>query len=476
MVKHISVLFSFIQRAGIKQPSCPDCYNSPDCILSNYPFLFSSSLNPTIMSFDLLESAKSIFNSNVVSQASSQLGESEGGIQKALSGIIPVVLTGLLNKASSGGDAGGLLNMIKGVAGDASSSTVAGALQGGGGGLLAKGGDLLRSLFGDKISSITGMLSSFAGIKESSASTLLQTAAPATLGVAGQYATQNNLTPNSFLSFLNTQKDSILNAVPGGLNLAGILGLAGLGDLGKKLGGIASGIGAGAATAANTTINSVKQGSSSKWIWSLLLILVAIILLWYLMKGCGGSKPDGTVVTDSVTTSQLADSATMNVTQGGPVATTRESIQVTLPDGVVLNAYKGGIEDQLVTFLKDDTRPAGKDVWFDFDNLNFKTGSAVLTEESMTQVGNIAAILKAFPKSKIKIGGYTDRTGDSTKNVKLSGERATAVITALKNVKADPKQLLGGEGYGSQFAKAAADAPDEERKKDRHISVSVREK
>nr|WP_295871143.1 OmpA family protein [uncultured Chitinophaga sp.] len=429
------------------------------------------------MSFDLLESAKSIFNSSVVSQASSQLGESEGGIQKALSGIIPVVLTGLLNKAGSGGDAGGLLNMIKGVAGDANPSAVAGALQSGGGGLLAKGGDLLRSLFGDKISSITGMLSSFAGIKESSANTLLQTATPATLGVAGQYAAQNNLTPNSFLSFLNSQKDSILNAVPGGLNLAGVLGLSSLGDLGKKLGGIAAGIGGAGIGAANAAVNTVKQSGGGRWIWSLLLLLVAIILLWYLMRGCGGKNPEGTTVTDSITTSQLADSAATHVNEVAPATTTaRESIQVTLPDGTVLQAYKGGIEDQLVTFLKDDTRPAGKDVWFDFDNLNFKTGSSVITEESMTQVKNIAAILKAFPKSKIKIGGYTDRTGDSTQNLKLSQERATAVENALKNEKADMKQLLGAEGYGSQFAKAAATAPDEERKKDRHISVSVREK
>ncbi|WP_212003406.1 OmpA family protein [Chitinophaga sp. HK235] len=426
------------------------------------------------MSFDLLESAKSIFNSNVVSQASSQLGESEGGIQKALSGIVPMVLAGLLNKAGSGADAGGLLNMIKGVAGDANPSAVSGALLGGGTGLLTKGADLLRNLFGDKIGSITGMLSSFAGIKESSASTLLQTAAPATLGVAGQYAAQNNLTPNSFLSFLNTQKDSILNAVPSGLNIASLLGLSSLGDLGKKLGGIAAGIGGAGIGAATHAMSSAKQGGGSRWLLSLVLILVAIALLWYLMKGCGGGKHENTVVTDSITTSQLADSSASHVTEGGPV--NRESIKVSLPDGSVLQAYKGGIEDQLVTFLKDNTRPASKDVWFDFDDLNFKTGSAQITEESMKQVGNIAAILKAFPKTKIKIGGYTDRTGDSTQNLKLSQERAMAVETALKNAKTDPAQLLGAEGYGSQFAKAAADAPDEERKKDRHISVSVREK
>jgi len=422
------------------------------------------------MSFDLLESAKSIFNNNVVSQASSQLGESEGGIQKALSGIVPVILGGLLSKAGSSGNAGGLLDMVKGVAGDANPSAISGAIQGGAGGLLSKGADLLRSLFGDKVDSIIGMLSSFAGIKESSASTLLQTAAPATLGTVGQYAAQNNLSPNSFLSLLDSQKDKILGAIPGGLNIAGILGLSNLGDLGKKIGIT----GDTAATTAGA-VNIKPAASSNRWVWSLLLILVAIILLWYLMRGCGGNKPAGTPVTDSITTSQLADSASMSVTEGGPVMT-RESIKVTLPDGTVLDAFKGGIEDQLVTFLKDDSRKPGKDVWFDFDNLNFKTGNAELTEESMKQVGNIAAIMKAFPKAKIKIGGYTDRTGDSTVNLRLSKERAESVVAALKKSNTNAAQLLGAEGYGSQFAKAAATAPDEERKKDRHISISVREK
>ncbi|NLU91068.1 OmpA family protein [Chitinophaga sp. Ak27] len=426
------------------------------------------------MSFDLLESAKNIFNNNVVSQASSQLGESEGGIQKALSGIVPVVLSGLLNKAGSSGNAGSLLDMVKGVAGDANPGAVAGAIQGGAGGLLAKGADLLRSLFGEKVDAIISMVSNFAGIKESSAGTLLQSAAPATLGTVGQYAVQNNLTPNSFLSLLDTQKDKILGAIPGGLNIAGILGLGSIGELGKKLGGLASGLGSAATTTAGA-VNLKQANSSNRWIWSLLLILIAIILLWYLMRGCGGNKT-GTTTTDSISTGQLADSASMTVPSPTAAATTRESIKVTLPDGTVLDAFKGGIEDQLVAFLKDDSRKPGKDVWFDFDNLNFKTGSAELTEESMKQVGNIAAILKAFPKSKIKIGGYTDRTGDSTANLRLSKERATSVLTALKKQNANEAQLLGAEGYGSQFAKAAADAPDEERKKDRHISVSVREK
>ncbi|MFB6457361.1 DUF937 domain-containing protein [Chitinophaga sp. Hz27] len=427
------------------------------------------------MSFDLLESVKNLFSGNVVSQISAQLGESEGNVQKALGGIVPTVLTGLLHKTENSGDASSLLNMVKGAASDASPSALTSAVQGGAGSLIGKGTDMLKSLFGDKVGSIASMISSFSGIKESSANTLLSSAAPATLGTVGQYAVQNNLNPSGFASFLSSQKDKILGAMPSGLNLAGLLGLGSLGEIGHKLTGMAGNIGHSVGNAASSTVNSVKQaGGGNKWIWSLILLLIAIILLWYLMRGCG-SKNGEQPVTDSITNSQLADSVGATTP---PVTseTVRETIQVTLPDGTVLNAYKGGIEDQLVTFLKDSTKAAGKDIWYDFDNLNFETGSARLTHESMTQVSNIAAILKAFPKTKIKIGGYTDKTGDAAVNKKLSQERADAVVAELKKLKADEKQLLGAEGYGSEFAKAAADAPDAERKKDRHISVGVREK
>jgi len=153
-----------------------------------------------------------------------------------------------------------------------------------------------------------------------------------------------------------------------------------------------------------------------------------------------------------------------------------ESIKVKLPDGTELNANKGGIEDKLVAFLNDHAAQAGKDAWFDFDHLNFETNSSTLTGDSHAQVQNIAAILKAYPKVKIKIGGYTDKTGDSTANMKLSQGRADAVLAALKSHEANTVQLVGAEGYGAQFAKAAADAPDAEKQKDRRISVQVREK
>ncbi|WP_315820423.1 OmpA family protein [Paraflavitalea speifideaquila] len=204
----------------------------------------------------------------------------------------------------------------------------------------------------------------------------------------------------------------------------------------------------------------------------LLLALIIIGALWYFMKGCNKNAGEGTVPPTDTTTTQVTPA------QETPAAAPAgmESIKVKLPDGVELDAYKGGIEDKLVTFLNDPASKGGKDVWFDFDNLNFKLGSAELTPESMVQVNNIAAILKAYPKLKIKIGGYTDKSGDASINKKLSQERADAVLGVLGNSGANKDQLVGAEGYGAEFAKAAADAPDAERKLDRRIAIGVREK
>jgi outer membrane protein OmpA-like peptidoglycan-associated protein len=127
-----------------------------------------------------------------------------------------------------------------------------------------------------------------------------------------------------------------------------------------------------------------------------------------------------TVVTDSTNAA------------GDTVAVTRETTVVTLPSGKTLQAYKGGIEDQIVTFLKSDeyknaTDEQLKDRWFNFDNLNFEFGKAVLTPESKVQLENLKMILTEFPDAKIKIGAYTDKKGDENTNLKLSGERANVV-------------------------------------------------
>ena len=53
------------------------------------------------MSFNLIDAAKGLFTSELVGKASSFLGESETGVSKAIGGILPTVMSGLLSKTSN---------------------------------------------------------------------------------------------------------------------------------------------------------------------------------------------------------------------------------------------------------------------------------------------------------------------------------------------------------------------------------------
>jgi outer membrane protein OmpA-like peptidoglycan-associated protein len=421
------------------------------------------------MEFNLIDSVKSLFNYELVSKSASYLGESETGIQKALSAAIPTALTGLLSKASS--TTGGVLSVLdlaKQNAGSGLLHNVSGLFSGGG---LSSGiMGTLSHLFGDKLSGITQLISRFSGVKESSASSVLGMASAASMDVLGQHVNQSNLSSSGLLSFLNNQKESILNAVPSGFNLAGALGLGSLASIGSKLSEMAHSIGGAAKhTVAYAEGAARKAGSGLRWVLPLLLLLLVGFAIWFFTRKKATQETANVVDTSQTTMAADTTAAVM------PAA--RESLKVKLPDGTELDAYKGGIEDQLVAFLMTDYKKLGADslkkIWFDFDDLNFKTGSAEITPESQHQIDNIAAILKAFPKAKIKIGGYTDKTGNEPANMQLSSNRAMAARQALTKAGVGA-QVIGAEGYGSQFAKVAADAPESDRLKDRRVSVSVR--
>jgi OOP family OmpA-OmpF porin len=61
----------------------------------------------------------------------------------------------------------------------------------------------------------------------------------------------------------------------------------------------------------------------------------------------------------------------------------------------------------------------------------FDTGKSVLKPESLKTLEEIAKLLKADPALKLYVVGHTDNVGSFDANIKLSQERAAAVVNAL---------------------------------------------
>ncbi len=80
-------------------------------------------------------------------------------------------------------------------------------------------------------------------------------------------------------------------------------------------------------------------------------------------------------------------------------------------------------------------------------NIFFDVNRYELKSESSTELDNIVELLKENPSLKIQINGHTDNVGKPSDNLKLSNNRANAVIQYLIGKGIDAKRL-SSKGWG----------------------------
>ena len=452
------------------------------------------------MSLNFLEIAKSYLTDDVVAKISNQLGESPSTTTTVLGGALPIVLGGLINKSAEpgganliidmvtkGGQNGSMLDNMSDLLGDSTQTKT----------LLDGGMGIASGVFGDKISSVISALASFSGVRESSASSLMSLAASMLVGLLGKKSATKSLDATGLIDFLGSQKDFVAAALPVGLGsmLGNILGLGATSSLASNS---LAGIGSQTDALKNkATVNVGGQLSEAledapynggfsfgKLLPWLLLALVGFTI-WFFSKGCQNQKNSISAAADSVTV--VIDSTAVGVIEPATGTTNRIDsaanatagklgafLKRKLPTGLELNIPENGIENKLITFIEDNSKAVDKKTWFDFDRLQFETGKSILKSTSVEQLANIVAILKAYPAVEIKLGGYTDNTGNAKSNVALSAARASSVMAEITKAGVF-KSRLTAEGYGNQFPVATNNTP-EGREKNRHVSVRVTKK
>jgi len=390
---------------------------------------------------NVLDSLREFVTPQLLNQAAQMLGENENGISKALGGLAPTILAGLINKTGDANAMGSIFNTLANFNADILNNL--GSLIGGGN--LAhndpkdEAGHLFSNLFGDKVPAITNAVAAYSGTKTSSVSSLLGLAGPLVMGLLSRRINTEGLNVSGLSNLLLQQKNIVLGTLP-----------AGVGSL----------LGFAEERSVSHDAATTEQSIGNRWLMPLLLLLALGLGIMYIARNC-------TQPVEKVVVAPAAD--TMQIQTAVPADYNRK-----LASGFEVKGNVDGIESKLIAFI-ESSAPVDKTTWFSFDRLTFQTGSATIDmEKSQGQLANITEILKAYPKVKLKVGGYTDNVGDPKSNMKLSQARAESTLNALVAMGIE-KPRLEAEGYGEQHPVAANDT-EEGRAQNRRIDVRVMEK
>src|SRR5262245_1322681 len=207
----------------------------------------------TDMAIDLMDMVKGYLTPDVIQRAASSVGESNGATQKALAGIVPTLVAGLANTASTNDGTQQLMQMLDAGKYDGSALGSVASLFSGGEATqhaVKTGKGILDSLFGGKVAGISDVIARFAGIRADSAASLLAMVAPLVLQALGKARGSVGSNPGALTSLLGEQKNFLSGLLPAGLS--SILG-------GSGLGAAVSGLGASTAAAASRVTDDVTS-------------------------------------------------------------------------------------------------------------------------------------------------------------------------------------------------------------------------
>ena len=101
----------------------------------------------------------------------------------------------------------------------------------------------------------------------------------------------------------------------------------------------------------------------------------------------------------------------------------------------------------------------------------FDTDKANLKGNAESELTEFARVLKEYPDTNIEIQGYTDSTGSKEHNLKLSQERADAVMSSLTSAQVARSRIVT-QGFG-EGAPSANNATAEGRATNRRVEIHI---
>jgi OOP family OmpA-OmpF porin len=403
------------------------------------------------------------FRGETLNRIASVVGESPAKTEIAIDSLITAFFSSLARKASTTAGANEVLDIIR--RNNLTSVNLTEITRTEGIADLANTGrSFMDFTLGDKVTAAIDRIASHTGISRSSAVSLGSMCAPIVLGMIGRRFGSSGFKASGLSALLGSPGRFLQNAPA---ELVSALGLNGAADAAHR-------VASDTERPGTTGYPYVEHAKRSPWGWLLpLLLAVATIGLFaYLI-----SRRQPTPNPKPAARTEAPAPAPVALVPAAPATSSADLgafIDVKLPNTVNLHIPSNGVENKLLAFISDPSETMDKETWFSFDRLEFETDSAKLKPSSQVQLTNIAEILKAYPQVAVKIGGYTDNTGDPTRNRILSQARATSTLSGIVALGISKSRLVA-EGYGQEHPVADNSTP-EGRQRNRRIDIRVTEK
>lgn len=403
-----------------------------------------------------------VLTPDVLAKIASYEDEPAEKTTKAVEGLVHTVFGGLLKRTTTeigvnqlfsqlqkSGYDGSLTNDLSAVLKDATQTHT----------VITNGNEAISRLLPAMKSSIAGMISSYAGIRNSSSISLLGLTSAVVLDVLGKQVKDKKLTADGLAASLFDQREAFINAVPEGLfpqlvEKVGIQQIVAGVAAPARSNALSASIRPSSATRpipASTVSfepepDSGSDGSAGKWLIGLALLMALGVGGFFIYQNSIKNRDNANEAVSSELPLNSSDSAaadTVNRSLAVPVETTptrpaaTSGTSATTATGVaVANPGVSGATDAtlntaLTTYLNDPIQPKGR--IFGLTGVSFAPGSLTMTPASQGQINELITLLKARPTMQVQFQGYADDAvpGSGLTNKALSFKRVNAIKQQL---------------------------------------------
>jgi outer membrane protein OmpA-like peptidoglycan-associated protein len=409
---------------------------------------------------NLFATLHTVLSPDVLSRVAAYIDEPADKTSKAVDGLVYTIVGGLMKRITSeigvnqlynhiqkGRYDGSLTDNIVTVIRDPSQTNT----------LITQGNDVISHLLPAMKSSIGSMISAYAGVRNSSAISLLGLITTVVLHVLGKQAKAQKLDADGLASTLFAERDALISAVPEEFmpQLIEKLGLqqvmAGVAIPTRRGGAETSERAAANGNRSATTVtrpavsyidtdDSDNDNSSlAKWGIGALLALAVAAGGYYIYQNTQKYSGDGvsdvttvtgdTVQVDTVNRSLAVPKDTTTKAPTKPTSTSAVKAPVSIPPTSATTA--GGLTQAMTPYLDNAALPKGR--VFPLAGVAFQPSSLSLTPGSQGVINELATLLKTYPKAQVQLVGYANdaQLGLGFTNKSLSFKRVNQIKQQL---------------------------------------------